>query len=279
MRTKEVRPTLEPETCAVCGRRLLQGEDVTWYMAADAGRRPVCELCVPRAERARWMRVREGEEPVQLRPARGQRVGLARRFVDFFSAHEEDELERLEPAGDPRGDPSSRRRDRAGRRDQRLQREEGLPIPTPRDVQAIPVGTGSKLEQGLHLFNASQFPRTIAGLSRSLGDPHVAVINDTDSSVEVFVGWDIAWYSYRVDLGDATEPVEQSGRGNDTIELNDRVSDWNAFSDEYGRLYLTGEAIDADPTSDAPEVAAENSQPALETPPAPEHTELEEPAE
>ena len=85
----------------------------------------------------------------------------------------------------------------------------------------------------------SQFPRTIAGLTRSLGDPHVAAVNDADNSIEVFVGWDIAWYSYRVSLGDATEPVEQSGRGNDQIELADRIKNWNAAADGFGRLFLT----------------------------------------
>ncbi|MFY9468975.1 MAG: hypothetical protein WAP37_02535, partial [Solirubrobacterales bacterium] len=140
------------------------------------------------------------------------------------------------------------------RRDDRRQRQEREPVATPaavsaagpRNVRAIPTGPEAKLAQGLMLFNVSQFPRSIAGLSRSLGEPQVAAVNDSASSVEVFVGWDIAWYSYRIDLGDATEPVEQSGRGNDSVELAGTVDDWNAFSDEHGRLFLRESAAQSD---------------------------------
>ena len=109
----------------------------------------------------------------------------------------------------------------------------------------------------------SQFPRTIAGLTRSLGDPQVAAVNDSDNSIEVFVGWDIAWYSYRVSLGDATEPVEQSGRGNDTIELADRITDWNAAADGFGRLFLTEPGAASPAEADIPE---KSDLPADETP-------------
>ena len=64
MAVKEVRPHLDPESCSICGRRLLQGEQVNFYVAPDSSRRVVCELCVPRAERVRWAREREGEEIV-----------------------------------------------------------------------------------------------------------------------------------------------------------------------------------------------------------------------
>ena len=60
MAAMEVRPKLDPETCSICVRRLLQGEQVNFYVAPDSSRRVVCELCVPRAERVRWVREREG---------------------------------------------------------------------------------------------------------------------------------------------------------------------------------------------------------------------------
>lgn len=225
----------------VCGRRLLQGERINWYVAPDASRRPVCELCAPRAERARWVREREGEEIVPLLPSRAARGGFFKRLSNFFGAQEEDELqlENFDTPADVHSDQETRRQTRVSRRHER---SAAAPAPPeagePRSVRAVPTGTAAKLQQGLHLFNESQFPRTIAGLSRSLGEPRVAAVNHSDSSVEVFVGWDIAWYSYRVDLGDATEPVEQSGRGNDTAELAGTVTDWNAFADEYGGLHL-----------------------------------------
>lgn len=260
MSITQVRTSHDPETCAVCGRRLLKGERINWYVAPDASRRPVCELCAPRAERARWVREREGEEIVPLLPSRAVRGSFFKRLSNFFGAQEEDELqlETFDASADARSDQETRRKTRATRRRKRT--ETLLPPPRaaePRSVMAVPTGLAAKLQQGLSLFNESQFPRTIAGLSRSLGDPQVAAVNDSDASVEVFVGWDIAWYSYRVDLGDATEPVEQSGRGNDTAELAGTVADWNVWADEYGRLYLRE-------PGDAPEPAdpAEPTEPA-----------------
>ena len=56
-------------------------------------------------------------------------------------------------------------------------------------VAAVPTGPESRLERGLELFNLSQFPRTIAGLSRSLGDPKVAAVNAVEgTAVDIWVG-------------------------------------------------------------------------------------------
>ena len=216
----EVRPKLDPETCSICGRRLLQGEQVNYYVAPDSSRRVVCELCVPRAERVRWVREREGgEEVVQLRPSRGQRSGMFKRMGEFFGAGEPAETDSFADGGEQRPDQAKRRRARAARR------EGAAPLPPeldiePRDVLAIPTEPESRLERGIELFNLSQFPRTIAGLSRSLGDP--------------------------------TEPVEQSGRGNDVDELAPVVSEWNAAADGFGRLFLaSGAPAPADEVADA----------------------------
>lgn len=238
---KELRPKLDPETCSICGRRLLQGEHINWYVAPDSSRRVVCELCVPRAERVRWVREREGEEIVQLGPVRGERVGLLRRVVEFFGAGEPGEDEEF-ARGSGRADQVARRRDRAERRSGRSPGPEAGEIESrPRDIAAVPTGAQARIERGLELFNHSQFPRTIAGLSRSLGQPQVAVVNVPDeTAVDAWVAWDIAWYQYRIELGDPTEPVEQSGRGNDVDELVGIVNAWNAGADGFGRLFLAG---------------------------------------
>lgn len=254
MNSKELRPFLDPETCSICGRRLLQGEAVNWYVAPDSSRRAVCELCVPRAERVRWAREREGEEIVQLRPSRGERAGLMRRMADFFGAAEPAEEDDF-AHGAARPDQEKRRKQRADRRTQREDAPEPPEIEiTPRDVTAVPTGPEAQLERGLELFNLSQFPRTIAGLSRSLGDPKVAAINVADgTAIDIWVGWDLAWYSYRVTLGDPTEPVEQSGRGNDVDELIGVVREWNAGADGFGRLFIPGEPQGSDlPAGDNP---------------------------
>mgnify|MGYP003483856431 CR=1 FL=1 len=240
MSAKELKPFLNPETCSICGRRLLQGEQVNWYVAPDSSRRAVCELCVPRAERVRWVREREGEEVVQLRPTRGERAGVFRRVANFFGAAEPAEEDEF-AHGAARPDQEKRRHQRAHTRARREEVSEPPDLQPPaRDIAAVPTEPEARLERGLELFNLSQFPRTIAGLSRSLGDPKVAVVNVPDeTAVDVWVGWDLAWYAYRVTLGDPTEPVEQSGRGNDVDELIGVVRDWNAGADGFGRLFLT----------------------------------------
>lgn len=253
MTVKELRPKLDPVTCAVCGRRLLQGEEVNWFIAPDSSRRAVCELCVSRAERARWLRERDGEQLLPPRLERAARGGIVKRLGAFLGAGGEQQMdiEGFEAEVEAKQNARHPSAGRDGRRSRRRSAVEKTPPDTaidqsePRTVRAVPTGPAARLAQGLELFNTSQFPRTIAGLSRSLGDPKVAAVNHSDNAVEIYVGWDIAWYSYRVDLGDATEPVEQSGRGNDSVELAGVVSDWNAVADDYGRLLLRREGGDA----------------------------------
>ena len=54
-------------TCAICGRTILAGERVHGFVEGDE-ERPVCELCVARAERLGW---RPAGEPEPERPANG----------------------------------------------------------------------------------------------------------------------------------------------------------------------------------------------------------------
>lgn len=237
MSVKELRPRLDPETCSVCGRRLLQGEQVNWFFAPDSTRHSVCELCVPRAERARWVRERGGDEIVELRPARGRRTGFLGRIGEFFGAGEPGEDQSEEQLGHAGGEPGGRssrthRRAAAGAPDETALDPE-VELETPAELPDSPI------ERGLQIFNLSQFPRTIAGLSRSLGDPKVAAAEaDQPEVLDIWVGWDLAWYSYRVPLGGDAEAVEQSGRGNDVDELIGEVDDWNAAADGFGRLFL-----------------------------------------
>jgi hypothetical protein len=162
-----------------------------------------------------------------------------RRVGDFFGAHEAAEEDDF-AGGAARPDQDKRRKTRASRRSGRDAAPEPPEIDVmPRDVAAVPTGPESRLQRGLELFNTSQFPRTIAGLSRSLGDPQVSAVNAVGgTAVDIWVGWDLAWYSYRVTLGDPTEPVEQSGRGNDIDELAHENLDWNAGADGFGRLFI-----------------------------------------
>lgn len=283
MRTKEIRPRLEPETCAICERRLLQGEMQTRFVSPDGTRRIVCELCIPRADRLRWVREREGEQPLGPLPPAPRRPGMMRRVIDWFGGADQGaglEGEKGErTTGATTGDATDRMAARQRRRSRlpkieasqpeadRKPRVESSAQPVrPRNVTAVPTDEEAKLQRGLELFNHSQFPRTIAGLTRSLGLPQVAILHAGGNSVEIFVAWGISWYSYRVDLGDATEPVELSGRGNDSAELGGVVGEWNVIADEGGVLLLQASSSGEAPAEEADGAGASSAvDPAIET--------------
>src|SRR5690349_24172778 len=53
---KELRPTHEMVSCAVCGRTILKGERTEAYLAPGGQRHLVCELCTDRAYSEGWIR-------------------------------------------------------------------------------------------------------------------------------------------------------------------------------------------------------------------------------
>ena len=87
------------------------------------------------------------------------------------------------------------------------------------------------------LFNASQYRRTVGGIGRSLGAPHVSVVvlSGVNSEVVVTVASEISWYQYRV-FPDSDNPVRLEGRGHDPEELEARSSPWNAHMEDDGRV-------------------------------------------
>jgi hypothetical protein len=97
-----------------------------------------------------------------------------------------------------------------------------------------------KVERALELFNASEPQRTMAGLTRSLGAPWVTALPDPDapSTVTVVVAWELSWYRYRVDLGDAAEPVVLQGKGDELSDIEAGLRDWNAGLDPDGRVVI-----------------------------------------
>lgn len=96
------------------------------------------------------------------------------------------------------------------------------------------------MERALELFNASEHQRTIAGLTRSLGSPMVRAVPDPEapSTVTVLVAWELSWYRYRVDLGDAAEPVALQGKGDELSDIKEGLRDWNAGLDADGRVVI-----------------------------------------
>lgn len=223
MTTKDIRTAHVHVTCDVCGRTLLRGEHAETYLAGGS-RRQVCELCSPRAVHEGW--VREG-----LALERGTRsaAGARRRSL----------LTRLRWAKPP----SERTADSPEARDaSSLPPQAPLPqriAPRPdRNVRAMPSGSEQRTAAAIERFNASEHPRTIAGVARSLGAPVVVArpLAEQDGLVSIVVSWELCWYRYEVDLsGDAAVRAAGQGYELDELEMEDRVAP-NTAADEYGRL-------------------------------------------
>jgi hypothetical protein len=213
-------------TCAVCGRTLLPGEQAETYLV-DGQRRSVCELCTGRAVHQGWIR-ESAELDVGGRPARGDD---RRPLLGRLRARRE-----RRPGGGENGGGSEaapRNGEPAGEETPRGERH----------VHAIPTSGEMKAARALELFNASEHPRTVAGVARSLGAPAVAVrpAPEHPSVVTVVVSWELCWYRYEVELADGgSNGVRVADQGYELAELADEDRGVNATADEHGTLVLAG---------------------------------------
>jgi hypothetical protein len=91
--------------------------------------------------------------------------------------------------------------------------------------------------EAAELFNGSAYRRTIAGISKSLGEARVSFLplSGVNPEVVVTVAWDISWYQYRV-VFESGQPVRLAERGYELDELDDRFKDWNGSLGPEGRL-------------------------------------------
>jgi hypothetical protein len=222
------------ETCAVCGRTILAGERTRCYVS-QVGRREVCELCLPRAERLGWEREREGMPEALPTPEKRRLFGglLRRRPQPERQATPEplagpgtDEGPAADPAPPPRSpDPAA-----AGARPQRLDPEPTLLSP---------------FERAVARFNASDAARTVGGLVRTLGTPWVSVGASAGApkEVRITVAWELSWYQWGVDLGDELRPVFQIDKGLEMDQLDAAARQWNASAGQGGRLAMVAPAV------------------------------------
>ena len=242
---KELRPFHDIAACDVCGRTILKGERTEPFLAPGGTRHSVCELCFVRAEHEGWIRESAHDQlpsrssrPQERRPLLGR---LRRRHpnpvngqpLDDFDARpplEEPVDPELQPAGG-NGDPNPAAAPPPARRERPQ---------NPRHVRGVPTTAEVKVERALELFNASQHQRTMAGLTRSLGQPLATAVPDPDapSTVTVLVAWELSWYRYRVDLGDAAEPVALQGKGDELSDIDEALRNWNAGLDADGRVVI-----------------------------------------
>jgi hypothetical protein len=237
---KELRPTHEMVSCAVCGRTILKGERTEAYLAPGGQRKIVCELCTARADHEGWIRESaHGDMPATRRPREPRRslIGRLRRgreeHVQAPGRPSEEERAELFDA-EERSQPEPEQHDTHEHQVPRTERRRK----DPRHVRAVPTNSQVKIERALEMFNGSEHTRTISGIARTLGLPWVSAIpsSEAPSEVEVVVAWELSWYRYRIDLGDERDPVTVLAKGQEIEELDESQREWNAAANEDGQL-------------------------------------------
>jgi len=252
MATRTIVTSHPDVACDVCERRLLRGEQPDIFLAAGR-RRTVCELCAPRAAHEGWMRERDSQN-ISLPPMRARR---GRSFLD-----------RLRQAGKPAGAEAEPSRDeRAGELAsdaydflEGYGRSETAPVPAtpqgpadflgasaieadglaPSPTPAAPRPVSFE-ERALEVFNASEYPRRVAGVARSLGTPVVNVrsAEHLASVVRIVVAWELCWYRYEVDLSEpSTAETQAVAQGTELSELERDERVGNALASDSGLLTL-----------------------------------------
>jgi hypothetical protein len=194
--------------CAICGRRLLMGEQVSHFSPGGRGELvDVCRLCFEKAVDYGWSR--EGAPTTPTRAEEKRKRGL---FASLFgiSRGEAEETVLAEPILRRLGDE---------------------------DVVLV---------EAADVFNTSPYRRTIGGVARSLGRPHASIIALSGVKAEfvLTVGWDLSWYQYRISL-DAAQPVRLVERGHELQELKQPFTNWNARVEEDGRVVPDVARIDS----------------------------------
>jgi hypothetical protein len=264
MTTRSIITSQPDVACDVCERRLLRGEQADIFLAAGR-RRTVCELCAPRAVHEGWRREADGDAVTLAppRPRRGRNLFERLRQVGRPVNAEQDDAEELayepqpapydpapQPSYDPDPVPYEGAGEPAGRESHPYDFLGGLEIvdeqpgsgaerPDTSRAPARLADASTPPERGIEVFNASEFPRRIAGIARSLGAPAVNVsqVEDTvGDTVSIVVAWELCWYRYEVDLDEEAPAARLAAQGTELEELarGERVG--NTPVDELGLL-------------------------------------------
>jgi hypothetical protein len=235
---------------------LLRGERAEIYVDG-ADRHTVCELCTSRALHGGWLR--EGELPDYgdasarvdrrrslLSRLRARRESPARQPAEESAyadadAYAEPESEPEAPLPAPRQAPAPRPAPvRANPAPAPVRAETASRQREPRHVRAVPTSNEHRVSTAIELFNASEHPRTVAGISRSLGLPEVAVLPSGPQSplVSIVIAWELCWYRYELDLSDEVPSARVITQGYELDELSPEDRRTNALVDQHGQLTL-----------------------------------------
>jgi hypothetical protein len=194
-----ITPKAETQTCAICGRRMLTGEEPVRFAPDRERFVDVCPLCQEVALDSGWVKEGSPSTPsVHPEPRRrGPRLG------GLF------ELRRQPEPAPIASEPILRR----------------LSEPELSIVEAA------------ELFNGSPARRTVAGIAKSLGEPRASIVplSGVNTEVVVTVAWEISWYQYRVAAG-SPQPVRLAERGHEPADLEGSFTNWNARLGDDGRL-------------------------------------------
>jgi hypothetical protein len=230
---KELRPFHDAVSCDVCGRTILKGERAESYLVPGGERKLVCDLCSARAANEGWIRESGSGDMPAARRRPEQRGSLLGRFMRRRAPDVPEDAE-----AEPDWEEGVREPEPPAPRELGVPRREAPR--DPRHVRAVPTTADVKVERALELFNDSEYARSIAGIMRSLGEPWVAAAPDVaaPSQVDILVAWELSWYRYRVDLGDAGEAVVLLDKGEELEQLEGEPPDWNVQASPDGRLAL-----------------------------------------
>ncbi len=251
MTTRTIVTSQPDVACDVCERRLLRGEHADIFLAAGR-RRTVCELCAPRAAHEGWMRERDSHSVSlpPMRPRRGR--GIFERLRQVGRPPGEPGFGEGAPGNPPQGGPAE------GSPYDFL---DGPPATEPRAPShavglsgldaagsAPPFDAGtpgaqpapSYLTRAVEVFNASEYPRRVAGVARSLGVPAVSVrsAEHLESVVRIVVAWELCWYRYEVDLSEEIAEAAVVAQGTELTELAPEEREVNALAGDAGALAL-----------------------------------------
>lgn len=229
MTKKSITTSHSVVACDVCGRNLLRGERSETFIAGGS-RRIVCELCTARAAHEGWLR--EGLDDIGVRRTNGDR---ARSLLGKLRARRAAYLERNEEEPEPMAHERYER-SRAERLGTAAPADAGG---SPRQVHAVPTNAELKLARAVEVFNASEHPKTLTGVARSLGPPIVVSVRPSPTEgavVWIVVGWELTWYRFEVDLGNEAAGVRITQQGSELDELSEQDRTPNASAQADGTV-------------------------------------------